>query len=126
MKSVIISTILLALCITGSILATKAINQTSEEVGALCEQLLEYQESENLTAVQSVYQTIFDQWQGFRKLLFVCMNHEIVDNIELTMYKLEAMIQEKEDIHIKEYTVELLYQFDELSDTELLSLENIL
>ena len=54
------------------------------------------------------------------------MNHEIVDNIELTMYKLEAMIQEKEDIHIKEYTVELLYQFDELSDTELLSLENIL
>ncbi len=126
MKSVIISTILLALCVTGAIIATKVINQTSEEFSALCQQLLEYQEAEDMTAAQTVYQSIFDRWQSFRKLLFVCMNHEIVDNIELNMYKLEAMIQEKEETHIKEYTVELLYQFDELSDTELLSLENIL
>lgn len=65
MKSVIISTILLALCVTGAIIATKVINQTSEEFSALCQQLLEYQEAEDMTAAQTVYRVFLTGGKAF-------------------------------------------------------------
>lgn len=126
MKNLIITVCIFAATLALITVTDVAMKKNSDELLSLCEQLTDNAESNNIDGIKSIYDNISDKWNSERRLLFFMLNHAEIDNIDFILSELSYGIKENNTDIIIELTEKLKFYIDELLDTEVISLENIL
>lgn len=89
MKSVVISVIIAAIVVAGSLVYTRSLENVSEELMSINEQVSKYIENEDYLSAESEIAHLKAYLNSRRAVLDAIGNHEEMDKIEMNLYELE-------------------------------------
>lgn len=126
MKSVVVSVIIAAIVVAGSLFYTRSLEKVSEELIEINEQISQYIEAEDYSGANSEIERLSAYLDSRRAVLDAIGDHEEMDNIEMNLSELEeyAKGEKKTDALSRCHVLDFL--FEHLPLNYKLKLENIL
>ena len=126
MKSFIISLVIAAIMIAGSIVYGNHMTSMSEELVAANNRLTQALEDENYTSAKYTADKISDYLENKRALLAATDNHEVLDKIEIYLEELYSYIEGAHKADALSRCRVLGFLYEHLPKNYELKLENIL
>lgn len=123
LKKLICVTALLALMTGGIIWCDIAMNKKVDTLLELC---CNIKNSNDLQYINSTFNTLDEKWHDLRNKLFMALHHADIDSVDYAVTKLEYSLKTADFEKIYSEVDSLIYYLDDLLDTEVFSITNIL
>lgn len=112
MKSVVISIIIAAIVVEGSLIYTRCLEKTSAELMTINEQVSKYLDGDDFSGAESEIEHLKAYLNSRRAVLDAIGNHEDMDKIEMSLYELEeyAKGEKKTDALSRCHVLDFLFE----------------
>ncbi|HHZ12457.1 MAG: DUF4363 family protein [Caldicoprobacterales bacterium] len=125
MRSFIIILVVMLLFLGLSWWNTSYLTRTSEELLSQAEKVRDKVKKEAWEDASSEVMQIRRLWGKHKKTWLLLIDHEDIDNIDKTIYRIDEMVSQKEKEQSLTDIAELRFLVQDLADKEVLSLANI-
>ncbi len=126
MRTLLIVIIIFILLFGGSLASYRYIQTTTQSLGAQLETVEQSASAQQWQAAQKELNTAQQRWDKTKTWWTVLLDHQEIDNIDISMKRLEKYI-ETQDVSLSLGEVSALrLQVDQIYDTEKFTLKNIL
>jgi hypothetical protein len=125
MRSFIIILVVMLLFLGLSWWNTSYLTKTSEELVSQAEKVRDKVKKEAWEDASSEVMQIRRLWGKHKKTWLLLIDHEDIDNIDKTIYRIDEMVSQKEKEQSLTDIAELRFLVQDLADKEVLSLANI-
>ena len=126
MRTLLIVIIIFILLFGGSLASYRYIQTTTQSLGAQLETVEQSASAQLWQAAQKELNTAQQRWDKTKTWWTVLLDHQEIDNIDISMKRLEKYI-ETQDVSLSLGEVSALrLQVDQIYDTEKFTLKNIL
>jgi len=125
MKSVVCAIVILTAVIGGSIISTIQIHNLSDELCQINVQMTEAVANDDFDGAQEIISMLSDKLKNSKKFLGAFINHNEMDNIELTLAKLRVFLLEEDTIQCLANCEILATQLEHIPKDFKVNLENI-
>lgn len=125
MRSFIIILVVMLLFLGLSWWNTSYLTRTSEELVSQAEKVRDKVKKEAWEDASSEVMQIRRLWGKHKKTWLLLIDHEDIDNIDKTIYRIDEMVSQKEKEQSLTDIAELRFLVQDLADKEVLSLANI-
>ena len=126
MKTFISSLIVFACIVISVIIYATYLNNVSEDLGKILDNLSQYTHDENWDKSEKEIDELLKKWSKNESVLAMFNDHEDVDNLKLSINELKKDVSFKDKKHISKTLTETKILLERLKKNETLSLENIL
>lgn len=123
MKKLICVTALLVIMTAGIVWCDAIMNKKVDNLIELC---VKMENSDDLAYIQSVADELNDEWYILRDKLFTVLHHADIDNVDYAVTKLNYALKTSDFEIIYNEVDSLIYYLDDLLDTEIFGITNIL
>lgn len=112
MKSVVISIVIAAIVVAGSLIYTSSLERVSSELMTINEEVSKYLEQEDYSGAESEIEHLKSYLNSRRAVLDAIGNHEEMDKIEMSLYELEeyAKGEKQTDALSKCHVLDFLFE----------------
>ena len=125
MRSFVIILVVMLLFLGLSWWNTSYLTRTSEELVSQAEKVRDKVKKEAWEDASSEVMQIRRLWGKHKKTWLLLIDHEDIDNIDKTIYRIDEMVSQKEKEQSLTDIAELRFLVQDLADKEVLSLANI-
>ena len=126
MKSVVISVIIAAIVVAGSLVYTRSLEKVSSELMTMNEKVSKYLEQEDYSSAESEIEHLKSYLNSREAVLDAIGNHEEIDKIEMNLYELEEYTKGEKQTDALSRCHVLDFLFEHLPLNYKLKPENIL
>lgn len=123
MKKLICVTALLAIMTGGIICCDIAMNKKVEALIELCDKI---EKSDDFEYIRKTADELKNEWYVLRNKLFMALHHADIDNVDYAVTRLDYALKAGDFEKVQSEVDSLIYYLDDLLDTEIFSITNIL
>lgn len=123
MKNLIFVTALMVLMTVGIIWCDAAMNKKVDTLLELCDMI---NNSNDIDGIKDTVEELNCEWYKFRNKLFMALHHSDIDSVDHAVTKLNYALKTADIDNIYGAVDSLIYYLDDLLDTEIFSITNIL
>ncbi len=123
MKNLVWVTALLILMTVGIICCDAAMNKKVDDMLELCDRI---NSSHDIDDISNAVNELNDKWYKFREKLFMALHHSDIDSVDYAVTKLNYALKAEKIESIYDAVDSLIYYLDDLLDTEVFGITNIL
>lgn len=118
--------VILLLLGAGGFWHSQYIHKTADSLGQKIDRIEELIQLEEWDAAQQEMVRIENEWEGIKKWWSVLLHHQEIESIDISLKRAEKYVSGKDSIHGIGELSQLRLLFEHVSDTEVLTLQNIL
>lgn len=125
MRSLFISTLIVAILIISWMVMYNFIVQSVEDINSVIANMENTISNDNWDSTLGLYNTVNEKWENTRKVLMLILDHEEMEKINLALERTEGYISAKNKSLTLGEVAALKYFFSHVKEKESLSLKNI-
>lgn len=123
MKKLICVTALLAIMTGGIVWCDIAMNKKVDVLLELCDKI---ENSDDFEYIQITVNELKNEWYVLKDKLFMALHHADIDNVDYAVTRVDYALKTADIEEIYSEVDSLIYYLDDLLDTEIFSITNIL